>query len=130
MICEYPHLPALCRRHHVRRLAAFGSVLTAAFNDTSDIHLIVTFEPMPLEAYVDNYCDLKDALEALFDRPVDLLEAQAMRNPYLKAELDTTREVIFDTDLELMLQAATDPLYLADLQEVSDDFAFADADKL
>ena len=87
--------PALCRRYRVQRLAAFGSVLTAAFNEESDVDFIVTFEPMPLEEYPENYCDLKDALQALFGRPVDLLEAQAIRNPYLKAELDATQKVVY-----------------------------------
>ncbi len=90
-------LPALCRRHHVQRLAAFGSVLTEAFNAESDIDLIVTFEAMPLEEYADNYFGLKEALEALFHRPVDLLEAQAIRNPYLKAELDATQQLVYGT---------------------------------
>ena len=92
---NHPHLPALCRRYCVQRLAAFGSVLTAAFNDDSDVDLIVTFEPMPLEDYADNYLSLKDALESLFHRPVDLLEAQAIRNPYLKAELDATQQLVY-----------------------------------
>ncbi len=43
-----PQLPALCQRYRVRPLAAFGSVLTGAFNEASDVDLIVTFEPMPL----------------------------------------------------------------------------------
>ena len=93
---DFPtQLPALCRRHRVQRLAAFGSVLTAAFNEESDVDFIVTFEPMPLEEYAANYCDLKDALEALFSRSADVLEAQARRNPYLQAELDATQQIVF-----------------------------------
>lgn len=88
-------LSTLCRQYRVQRLAAFGSVLTAAFNAESDVDFIVTFEPMPLEEYAENYFALKDALEALFQRPVDLLEAQAIRNPYLKAELEATQQVVY-----------------------------------
>jgi predicted nucleotidyltransferase len=40
-------LPILYCRHRVQRLAAFGSVLKAAFNAESDPDFIVTFEPMP-----------------------------------------------------------------------------------
>lgn len=94
-LAPYPQLPALCRRHRVRRLAAFGSVLTSAFNAASDIDLIVSFEPMPLEEYASNYYDLKDALERLFNRPVDLLEAQAIRNPYLKTVLNATQQLVY-----------------------------------
>ena len=94
-LTPYLQLPALCQRHRVRRLAAFGSVLTPAFTAASDIDLIVTFEPMPLEEYASNYYDLKDALENLFSRPVDLLEAQAIRNPYLKTVLDATQQLVY-----------------------------------
>ncbi len=38
-------LEALCRRHHIRRLALFGSVLTGTARDDSDVDLLVEFEP-------------------------------------------------------------------------------------
>lgn len=34
-----------CRRHHIRRLAVFGSALRSDFNETSDIDILVEFEP-------------------------------------------------------------------------------------
>lgn len=86
---------ALCRQHRVRRLVAFGSVLTPAFGPESDVDLMAEFEPMPLEQYADNYLNLKAALEHLVNRPVDLLEAQALRNPYLRAEIERTQRVVY-----------------------------------
>lgn len=41
-------LAALCRQHHVQRLAAFGSVLTPAFGPDSDVDFVAAFEPMPV----------------------------------------------------------------------------------
>lgn len=85
----------LCRLHKVSKLFAFGSVLKESFNDESDIDLIVDFDQVPIEDYADNYFDLKYALESLFNRPVDLLEEQAIRNPYFKREVEKERQLIY-----------------------------------
>ena len=87
---------ALCRQYKVRRLAAFGSVLTAAFGPASDIDLVASFEAMPVEEYPDNYLEFKQSLEQLLQRPVDLLEAQSLRNPYFRAELERTQQVVYE----------------------------------
>ncbi|SMC00105.1 DNA polymerase beta domain protein region [Hymenobacter roseosalivarius DSM 11622] len=93
-----PHIAAinaLCRQHQVRRLFVFGSVLTSAFGPDSDIDLLAEFEPMPVEEYADNYFSLKFALEELLKRPVDLLEAQAVRNPYFRQQLEATQQLVY-----------------------------------
>lgn len=86
-----PKIIALCKKHKVKKLFAFGSVLTNRFTDKSDIDLLVDFEGVNLEDYADNYFDLKYALENLLGRDVDLLEGKAVRNPYLKESIDTTK---------------------------------------
>jgi hypothetical protein len=85
----------LCARHKVSRLFAFGSVLNDSFNDESDIDLIVDFDDIALKDYADNYFDLKEELEQIFDRPVDLLEEKAIRNPYFRDEIDKERKLIY-----------------------------------
>lgn len=91
-----PALTALCRQHRVQRLTAFGSVLTPAFGPASDVDLVATFEPMPVEEYADNYLALKFALEDVLQRPVDLLEVQALRNPYFRARIEATQQVVYE----------------------------------
>lgn len=86
-----PKIIALCQKHKVKKLFAFGSVLTNRFTDKSDIDLVVDFDYVSLEDYADNYFDLKYALENLFSREVDLLEDKAIRNPYLKENVDATK---------------------------------------
>ena len=71
----------LCVNHKVGQLYLFGSALTSQFNETSDIDLLVQFSQVDLLEYFDNYMDFKEKLEALFNRPVDLVEDQAIRNP-------------------------------------------------
>lgn len=73
----------LCRRHGVRRLDLFGS---AAANGTgssdSDIDFLVDFgDPLPQGA-ADRYFGLREGLQALLGRPVDLVVRSAVRNPY------------------------------------------------
>lgn len=72
----------LCDRHKVKRLYAFGSVLTDRFQKDSDIDFIVDFEPLDVGQYADNYFDFKFALEDTLRRPVDLLEEKTIRNPF------------------------------------------------
>lgn len=85
----------LCKNHKVKRLYAFGSVLTDKFNNQSDIDLIVDFEPLDVLEYADNYFDLKFALEAFLKRPIDLLEDQAIRNPFLRSSVNQNRHLIY-----------------------------------
>lgn len=85
----------LCAQHKVRRLYAFGSVLTDQFKDDSDIDLIVDFEPLNVSQYADNYFDFKFALEDTLHRPVDLLEEKAIKNPYFQKAVQDQRLLIY-----------------------------------
>ena len=49
----------LCASHKVKKLYAFGSVITEDFNTKSDVDLIVDFDPMDVLKYADNYFDFK-----------------------------------------------------------------------
>ena len=85
----------LCRKHNVAKLYIFGSVLTGKFDQDSDVDLLVTFKPIKLEKYADNYFDFKFSLEDLLHRPIDLLEEKAIKNPFLKNSIDATKQVIY-----------------------------------
>ncbi|MBD0350203.1 MAG: nucleotidyltransferase domain-containing protein [Flavisolibacter sp.] len=85
----------LCAQHKVRRLYAFGSVLTDRFGSDSDVDLIVDFEPLDIGQYADNYFNLKFALEDTLHRPIDLLEEKTIRNPYFKQAIEHQRQLIY-----------------------------------
>lgn len=85
----------LCVSHKVKSLYAFGSVLTDDFNSNSDIDLIVDFKEIDVVDYADNYFDLKFSLQDIFNRSVDLLEEQALKNPYFKEVLNQTKELVY-----------------------------------
>lgn len=84
-----------CKNNKVKSLFAFGSVLRDDFNAQSDIDLIVDFEEKDPFTYTDLYFNLKNLLEELFNRNVDLLEERAIRNPLFKEELDKTKVLIY-----------------------------------
>jgi len=86
---------ALCANHKVRSLYAFGSVLTPNFNTNSDIDLIVDSKEIDVKDYADNYFDFKFSLQDIFNRPVDLLEEQAIKNPYFKEELNKKKVIVY-----------------------------------
>jgi len=85
----------LCKRYRVKSLYVFGSILTTRFSDNSDVDMEVDFNEMPLEEYVDNYLDLKEALENLFGRNVDLLESKAIQNPVLRDNISNSRRLVY-----------------------------------
>lgn len=91
----YPSITALCKKYKVKRLFAFGSVLTNRFTNKSDIDLVVDFDKEEVDDYFSNFFDLKYALENLLGREVDLFEEQAIRNPYLKKDIDMTKQLIY-----------------------------------
>jgi len=89
-------IKALCAIHKVRSLYAFGSVITPNFNTNSDIDLIVDFKDIDLKDYADNYFDFKFSLQDILNRPVDLLEEQAIKNPYFKEGLNNKKLIVYD----------------------------------
>lgn len=93
-----PALAELCRHFKVSRLFVFGSGVSSRFDpDASDLDFLVELDDrQPTKSYADRYLGLADALERLFGRRVDLLTEQSIRNPYLRREVQATRELIYE----------------------------------
>jgi predicted nucleotidyltransferase len=90
-------LAALCRRFGVTRLEVFGSAARGADFDpqTSDIDFLVAFDPDSDLPPLQRHFGLAQALEALFGRPVDLVEESAVHNPYVRAGINRSREAVY-----------------------------------
>jgi uncharacterized protein len=89
-------LRQLCRDFHVRRLDVFGSAVRGDFDPArSDIDFLVEFEPLKPGAYVDAYFGLKEGLELLFDRPVDLVSAASIRNRFFRQRVESTKAPLY-----------------------------------
>ena len=97
-------LAALCKKYKVKELYVFGSVLTELFNENSDIDFLVKFGDVELFNYFDNYMDFKESLEALFERKVDLVEIQTLKNPILKRSIDRNKTILYGrTDSKMVV---------------------------
>jgi len=89
------HIKKLCEQYKVRTFSAFGSVTTENFNNESDIDFIVDFNEKDPFEYTDLYFQLKEKLEELLKRQIDLIEERAIRNQYFRKELDETKVLIY-----------------------------------
>lgn len=85
----------LCEKHHVKKLVVFGSAVTGKLHSASDIDLLVEFGEVNLMEYADNYFELKEELERIFNREVDLLEMQALKNPYLIRSIQENQMLLY-----------------------------------
>lgn len=96
---KHEQIAALCRRFGVRRLEVFGSAARGSDFDpaTSDIDFLVDFESDPASARFADWLDLKLALESLLGRHVDLVESRALRNPYVRADIERHKQPVYGT---------------------------------
>jgi predicted nucleotidyltransferase len=91
---ETGEIEAFCKKWRVRELSLFGSVLRPDFHAGSDIDVLISFEP-GVVIEIDDLLDMKEELERLYGRPVDLIEREALRNPWRMREIMSTREVLY-----------------------------------
>lgn len=89
-------LEQLCVLHHVKRLDMFGSAASGDQREgASDLDFLVEFQPLPAGAYADAYFGLLEALETLFEGPVDLVVDSAIRNPFFRQRVEETRTQLY-----------------------------------
>ena len=89
-------IAAACRRHHVARLHAFGSVLRSDFRPgESDIDLLVEFQPLDASTLYRTYFALLNDLRQGLASRVDLVMADAVRNPTIKKTIAASKQEIY-----------------------------------
>ncbi len=88
-------LETMCRQFHVRRLEVFGSAAQQDLEDCHDVDLLVEFDDAVVPHRFDTYFELRRALEALFGKPVDLLEPEGLDNPFLTREINALRRTLY-----------------------------------
>jgi predicted nucleotidyltransferase len=89
-------LRAICQLHSVSELYLFGSSASGRSSSDSDLDFAVLFSDhlSPLE-HGDSFFELKDELEKLFDREIDLVSYRVIKNPIFKEELDKTKIALY-----------------------------------
>ena len=87
-------IAAFCRRHHIRRLALFGSVVRADFGPQSDVDVLVEFEAEHTPGLA--FFTMQDELSDLLGRKVDL-NTPACLSPYFRDEALAEAEVLYES---------------------------------
>ena len=87
----------LCRRYGVARLEVFGSAARGDDFDParSDVDFLVAFADEAAVSPLEQVFGLARELEAVLGRPVDLVEAGAVRNPYLRDAIERSRRLVY-----------------------------------
>ena len=88
----------VCSEHKVDQMFVFGSVLTKDFNENSDVDFLIKFGEIDLYDYFENLLNLKESLENILHRKIDILEVQAVKNPYLKKSIDNSKLLIYGNE--------------------------------
>lgn len=85
-------LADFCRRHHIRRLAVFGSVLREDFGPESDVDVLVEFEPTAQIGFIA-LSRMQRELSELLERPVDLVPKAGLKPKIRDAVLASAEEL-------------------------------------
>ncbi len=87
----------LCRRYRVRRLEVFGSAARGDDFDPakSDADFLVEFDQSTEMPALEEFFGLRDSLEQVLGRHVDLVESGAVRNPYILASINRSKESVY-----------------------------------
>jgi predicted nucleotidyltransferase len=86
----------LCKQFGISRLSVFGSVARGDDNDSSDIDFLAEFES-PLPATMpDRFLGFLEEAEKRYNRPIQLMTPNMIRNPHLKRSIDRDLTVIYE----------------------------------
>ena len=89
-------LAELCRRRGVQRLELFGSAARVDFDEAhSDLDFPVSFGADHPGSALEYRFGLKNDLELLFARQVDLVSQDSIRNPYILATIERDRQLLY-----------------------------------
>jgi predicted nucleotidyltransferase len=89
-------LAKACTLFGVERLAVFGSAAAGSFDErSSDIDFLVSFKPEARVRAFDNFFGLKERLEEICGRPVDLVTERSVKNQHLRREIERHLQPIY-----------------------------------
>lgn len=91
-----PQIEQLCRQLPIKRLGLFGSALSPNFSQKSDVDVLVTFDSDENIDLFDKYFELKEQLEKIFKRDVDLVVDKKFKNPIFRESVEKTRTLIYE----------------------------------
>lgn len=87
-------LADFCRRWKITEMSLFGSAVREDFRPDSDIDILVSFEAGAGWSLLD-LMTIQEELVVLLGRPVDLIEEAALRNPYRRAAILESKQIVY-----------------------------------
>ncbi len=84
----------IARRHHVREILVFGSAIRDDIRDDSDVDLLLSFEP-EAHASLFDLMDIEHELSVAFGRQVDIVEREALTNPFRRRAILASTEPLY-----------------------------------
>jgi predicted nucleotidyltransferase len=93
---QLPLVKKLFKEHKIKSAYAFGSVVSETFNEESDIDLLINFQDglEPLEKG-EMWWNLHDTLRNIFNRKIDLLIENSLKNLYFIEEVNEKKQLIY-----------------------------------
>jgi hypothetical protein len=87
----------LCRRYPVQRLEVYGSAARGIdfAPESSDADFLVEFSPSADTPTLKDFFGLQADLSKILGRAVDLAESSTLRNPYVQASINRSREIVY-----------------------------------
>lgn len=84
------------KAHKIEKAYIFGSSVTGDFNKNSDIDFLIKFKEgiKPVEKG-ELWWNLHDKLRELFNRNIDIVTEDSLKNPYFIKELEKTKQLIY-----------------------------------
>ena len=86
-------IAAFCRRHHIRSLSLFGSILREDLGPDSDADVLVEFEPDAQVGFIA-LSRMQRELAELLQRPVDLVPKEGLK-PKIREAVLASAEVVY-----------------------------------
>ena len=89
-------LNIIFKNHKIEKAYIFGSALSDNFNENSDVDFLVKFKEglQPLEKG-ELWWNLHDTLRTYFNREIDIVTENSLKNPYFIKELNETKQLIY-----------------------------------
>lgn len=85
----------LCEKFYVECLCLVGSAAKETLTDEGDMDFLARSKPFDLYYYLGNYLDFRSKLQGLFQRKMDLVEEQSLRNPVLEKSIDRNKRLVY-----------------------------------
>jgi len=83
-----------CKRWKVKEFSIFGSILREDFKPDSDVDVLLSFNE-DAQWGLFEFVDMKEELKKIFGREVDIIEKEALKNPFRQREILRARKVIY-----------------------------------